>query len=154
MRKVYYNNRIAKAVLLDRYSVVTLFCFVLCKYAKERVQQFVVNHECVHTRQWTELTISSGMLIWCLMLLGASPWWLFLCVWTFYLLYGMEFLVRLTIALFSDNQGDTAWHKAYLAISFEREARRAEQDDSYLENSHYFAWHTYWLSGSSEKNKA
>lgn len=143
MKKVFYNNRIAKSILFDGYSVITLFCFVLCRCVKEQAKQYVINHECVHARQWTEILIASGLLVWIAVLLGASPWWFLLCSVTFYIFYVLEFIIRFAVALFSDNKGETAWRAAYRSISFEQEAQKSEVDNNYLENSHYFAWHKY-----------
>lgn len=143
MKKVFYNNKIAKTILMKGYSIITLFAWVLCKHSKSDVEQWMVNHECVHARQWTELAIASGLLIWITVLLGASPWLFLLCSVTFYVLYALEFIVRFAIALFSDNKGETVWMAAYFNVSFEQEARKAELDNNYLENSHYFAWHKH-----------
>jgi len=140
MKKIFYDNGLAKLILFEGYTVITLFCFVFCRLPEYMVKQFVVNHECVHARQWSEITVASGLLVWVAVLLGLSPWWLLPCTLVFYLLYGLEFLVRFLIAMFSDCHGDTVWHTAYLSISFEQEARMAEHDNNYLENSPYFAW--------------
>lgn len=143
MKKVFYNNLIAKSILFDGYSVITLFCFVLCRCVKEQAKQYVINHECVHARQWTEISIASGAAIWVIVLFGASPLYFLICPLLFYILYGIEFLVRFVKAICSDNGNDKAWRAAYRSISFEQEAQKAEVDNNYLENSHYFAWHKY-----------
>lgn len=143
MKKVFYNNKLAKNVLFHGYSVITVFCFVLCRYGKELVKQHVINHECVHARQWTETTIASGVVLWITTLLGASPLYFIICPLLFYILYGIEFLVRFVKAICSDNGNNEAWRAAYRRISFEQEAQKAEVDNNYLENSHYFAWHKY-----------
>lgn len=50
---------------------------------------------------------------------------------SFYVLYVLEYLIKRW-----NNTADEAYEK----ISFEREARMAETDNSYLENSGYFMW--------------
>lgn len=54
-----------------------------------------------------------------------------LSLFTFYILYVLEYFVK--------RWNNTA-NEAYEKISFEREARLAEHDNSYLENSGYFEW--------------
>lgn len=89
--------------------------------------------------QWIELTVASGLLIWVAMLVfGLSLWWLSLAPVIFYLWYVIEWCIRKLIAgvLADCREG----YDACRLISFEREARLAEKDNNYLENSTYFAW--------------
>lgn len=134
MKKVFYESWIAKHLLFPGYSTITIFAWVFTKWSELSVRQSTINHECVHARQWTELAIASGLLIWVGMLIfGFSAWWLLLSSVVFYLWYVVEWCVRLIVGCFSS-------HDAYRMVSFEREARLAETDSNYLENSKYFAW--------------
>lgn len=136
MKKVYYNNWLAKLILVPGYSTITLAAWVLTKY--HALSQRVINHECTHARQWTELTVASGLLIWIgLLIFGYSAWWWLLSGIVFYVWYVLEYLIRRVIGLFS---GDGKQNTAYRLVSFEQEARLAEEDCNYLENSVYFAW--------------
>lgn len=76
------------------------------------IDKYVVNHERIHTAQQREL--------------------LFI---PFYILYGIEWLVRLV--QYRDS------HKAYMNISFEREAYANGRDLSYLQRRRFFAWRKY-----------
>lgn len=67
------------------------------------------------------------------MFVNISPWWYLLAFVGFYILYVVEWL----ILLFKYGR------KAYKYISFEIEARKAEQDSNYLENGDYFEWVNY-----------
>lgn len=137
MKKIFYNSKIAKTFLFSSYSTITIFAWVLTIYNKLR--QETINHECTHARQWTELTIASGVIIWIGMLVfDYSAWYLTLSPVIFYLWYGLEYLIRRIMGLFAS--GDNKQHTAYREVSFEQEARLAEKDDNYLENSHYYAW--------------
>lgn len=134
MKKVFYESWIAKHLLFSGYSTITLFAWVFTKWTEALARQSTINHECVHARQWTELTIASGLIIWAGMLIfGFSAWWLLLSSIVFYLWYVVEWCIRVIVGCFSS-------HDAYRMVSFEREARLAETDSNYLENSRYFAW--------------
>ena len=92
---------ISKYLIPKGYSGLTLFPFVLLKYNKLKTDYVLINHEKIHLRQQLELLILP-----------------------FYVLYLLEFLVRLC-------QYEN-WHLAYRNISFEREAYRNEIDLDYL----------------------
>lgn len=135
MKKVFYESWIAKHLLFASYTTITLFAWVFTKWSKGEARQSTINHECVHARQWIELAIASGLLIWLGMLLfGYSAWWLLLSALTFYIWYVLEFVVKWFYGSIMGN------YNAYKNISFEREARLSEKDNNYLENSTYFAW--------------
>lgn len=145
MKKVFYNSWLAKTILLAGYSTITLAAWVFTKYSELR--QAVINHECTHARQWVELTIISGILLWAgLLIWDYSAWWLAVSAIVFYIWYGFEWCIRALIASVMEDK--EAGYVAYRLVSFEQEARMAEEDDNYLENSHYLAWlkfygHTY-----------
>lgn len=139
MKKVFYDSWIAKKLFLAGYSTITLFAWVFTMWSEKEAAQSTINHECVHARQWVELAVASGLLLWAGMLMfGYSAWWLLLSALTFYVWYVLEYLIRRLIGLFRSSQyGQKA---AYRLVSFEQEARMAERDNNYLENSNYFAW--------------
>lgn len=135
MKKVFYESWIAKHLLFASYTTITLFAWVFTKWSEKEARQSTINHECVHARQWIELTVASGLLIWLGMLLfGYSAWWLLLSAMTFYIWYVLEFVVKWFYGSIMGN------YNAYKNISFEREARLSEKDNNYLENSTYFGW--------------
>lgn len=132
MKKVFYNNWIAKNFLLNGCSTITIAAWVLTKWHKYEINQSIINHECVHAKQWIECTVASAVVIWILMvILNISCWWMLLSLVSFYMLYVLEYILK--------RWNNTA-EEAYEKISFEREARMAETDNSYLENSGYFMW--------------
>lgn len=135
MKKIRYNSWIARHFLFPSYSTITFAAWVCTKFKiKETMPQYVRNHECVHARQWVEIAFVMGAVIWALTLfINISPWWYLLAFVGFYILYVVEWL----ILLFKYGR------KAYKYISFEIEARKAEQDSNYLENGDYFEWVNY-----------
>ena len=135
MNKIVYNSWIANHLLFPAYSTITLAAWVCTRYkSKGEMPQQVRNHECTHARQWCECMIASGVVIWILMLVfGISPWWLVLSFGMFYILYVLEWLVKLCFY----------GADAYKNISFEREANAGQNDETYLENSGYFEWVKY-----------
>lgn len=132
MKKVFYNNWLAKAILMNGFGTITLAAWVLTINSKNEINQSVINHECVHAKQWIECAVVTAIIVWLLMaVFDISCWWMLLSLIVFYVLYGLEYLIKRW-----NNTADEAYEK----ISFEREARLAERDNSYLENSGYFEW--------------
>lgn len=136
MKKVIYNSKLAHAILWANYTTITLTAFVFTEYKNEtEMPQWVRNHECTHARQWVEMFISSALLIWAIsFFIDFSPWVYLLAVISFYLWYVLEWIIRLFIN----------GKNAYKYISFEQEARAAQYDETYLENSKYFNWLKYY----------
>lgn len=135
MKKIRYNSWIARNLLFKGYKTITLAAWVCTKCkSKEEMPQRVRNHECTHARQWTECMLASGVIIWALVLFaGISAWWFCLAFFMFYILYVLEWLIKLPFY----------GTDAYRYISFEREAYECEYDDNYLENGDYFEWLKY-----------
>lgn len=135
MKKIRYNSWIARNLLFSGYQTITLAAWVCTKCkSKEEMPQWMRNHECTHARQWVECMIASGTIIWALVLFaGISAWWFCVAFLAFYILYVLEYLIKL---IFYGTE-------AYRNISFEREAYACQTDDHYLENGDYFVWAKY-----------
>lgn len=140
MKKIFYDNRIAKILLcMSSCDTITIGPFVCSKLEENEVGQYVRNHECTHSRQWIEMAVLSGIVIWMLSIMfDVSEWYFLISSVAFYLWYGIEWLVR--AVLLRDRI------KAYESVSFEREAYYNQYNPNYLENSNYFAWLKYVLS--------
>lgn len=135
MKKIRYNSRLARMFLYGDYYTITLAAWVCTKYKnKEEMPQWVRNHECTHARQWVECMLASGVIIWALVLIaGISAWWFCLAFGMFYILYVLEWMIKLPVYGLD----------AYENISFEREAYNCQYDSNYLENGDYFEWVKY-----------
>ena len=69
MKKVYCNNLLAKVLLaFSSCHTITIGPFVLSKRPEEKITQKVRNHECTHARQWVEMAVATGTVIWILLL--------------------------------------------------------------------------------------
>lgn len=142
MTKVFYNSIIAKVLLyFSPCDLIMLFGMVFSKAKKEDVPQGVINHECVHIRQWNEVTMLSGIIILALVLsLGISAWWMLLSGVTYYVWYILEWVIKGVNYSIMMDEWTCDMETPYEAISFEREARKAEIDCNYVENRKLFAW--------------
>jgi len=98
----------SKYLVPNGYSGITVFPFVFLKNAALKEDIILVNHEKIHLRQQLDLLILP-----------------------FFLIYGIEFLIRL-IQL-------KKWNLAYRNISFEREAFANEINLDYLKTRRF--WH-------------
>ena len=97
MKKIRYNSWIARTFLWENYGTITLAAWVCTKCkSKEEMPQSTRNHECTHARQWVECMLASGVIIWALVLFaGISAWWFCLAFAMFYILYVLEWLIKL-----------------------------------------------------------
>lgn len=132
MKKIWYNSWLARTFLFPSYSTITLTVFICTKIKdSSSLPQKVKNHESVHVRQWVEVFIISLLITFIFdIFISFSPWWYILSILTFYIWYVLEWGIKSIITR----------KNAYKEISFEREARIAEGDNSYLENSDYLGW--------------
>ena len=142
MKNIFYDSWVARAVLcLSPCHTIMLFGFVFSKLKQEEVTQRIRNHECVHARQWFEVTALSGTVILALVLaFGISAWWMLLAGIVFYIWYVIEWLCRCVCYSVMKDEWTCDMDTHYRSISFEREARFSERDSNYLENGGYFGW--------------
>ena len=142
MKNVFYNSWVAKTVLcLSKCHTIMLFGFVFSKLKEEEVTQRVRNHECVHARQWFEVTALSGSVLLAIVLVfGISPWWMLLSGGIYYVWYVMEWICKSVWYSVMIDEWTCDMETPYQSISFEREARLSERDSNYLENGGYFGW--------------
>ena len=109
------------------------FCGILFVRGNAKIDDVTMNHESVHSRQYVEVGILSLILLMPLVFNGLWWLWLILSVFAFYILYVIEWFVKLFVYKFDKR-------KAYRNVSFEREAYSNEKDLSYLDNRKRFAW--------------
>ena len=142
MKNVFYNSWVAKTILcLSKCHTIMLFGFVFSKLKEEEVTQRVRNHECVHVRQWFEVTALSGSVLLAIVLVfGISPLWMLLSGIVYYVWYVLEWMCKSVWYSVMIDEWTCDMETPYQSISFEREARLSERDSNYLENGGYFGW--------------
>ena len=142
MKNVFYNSWVAKSALcLSECHTIMLFGFVFSKLKEEEVTQRVRNHECVHARQWFEVTALSGSVLLAIVLVfGISPWWMLLSGGIYYVWFVLDWMCKCVWYSVMIDEWTCDMETPYESISFEREARLSERDNNYLENSGYFGW--------------
>jgi hypothetical protein len=133
---------LAKVLLyFSTCHTIMLFGFVFSKLNESEMTQNIINHECVHIRQWGEMTILSGVVLFLLtVIFGLSPWWMLLSGVTYYAWYIVEWMMKGLWYSIMIDEWTCDMDTPYESISFEREAYKASDDSNYLENGNYFEW--------------
>ena len=87
MRRYYYENRLAKVLLMfSTCHTIAIAWFVLSKLKEKDTDQVDRNHETIHAMQWTEVTMAVGTIMFSLvLLLGISAWWLLVSPFAYYI---------------------------------------------------------------------
>ena len=129
---VIYRN---KYIPFQGFRAINLFGILFVR-GNAKIDDVSINHESVHSRQYVEVGILSLILLLPLVFNGLWWLWLILSVFAFYILYVIEWSVKLFVYKFDKR-------KAYRNVSFEREAYNNEKDLSYLDNRKLFAWIKY-----------
>ncbi|WP_294141563.1 hypothetical protein [uncultured Sanguibacteroides sp.] len=132
--KVFYNNWLAKNILVSRCNRIMLlgFCFTKEDYLNTEE----IYHERIHVRQWIECIILGIVVCLLLHVTDYFSWWfLFFVPILYYILYGIEFIMRLIISRDAKI--------AYENISFEKEAYRNENNLLYLNSRRFLAFLKY-----------
>lgn len=97
------------------------------KYKNKPISKITYNHESIHLQQELDFVFGCEKLY----VLGG-------CI--FYILYFLEWLVKLIISIFTLGKV-----KAYRSISFEQEAYDNQNNLNYLKNRKRFNWVKYIL---------
>ena len=143
--KVFYESKLAKWLLWQGYSTITLGCFVFTKKSKDEIKQSTINHEAIHVRQWEELMIASAALLTVIMFFtGFGLWVYLLCPLWFYLQYGIEYANSRVYHFFKGLHGADGNEVAYANSAFEMEAKSNEDVDGYLNVRYPFEFFKYY----------
>ena len=121
--KVIYN----KFIPFPGFFAINLFgvMFVREEYRNRTIEQRTYDHEGTHTEQMLDFVGGCKKL----QILGG-------CI--FYILYFIEWLIKLIISIFTLGKV-----KAYYSISFECEAYDNDRNHDYLKTRKRFAWTKY-----------
>lgn len=129
MAKVIYNNYIP----FQGFKAITIWPLVFARKKFRPLDDVTINHEGIHLIQQLEVIILSLLVLAIIVLsLHLSLLWLLLSLASYYILYCLEYVIRLC----AYGRG----HEAYRNISFEQEAFLNEKDFNYLIERKAFAW--------------
>ena len=122
-----------KFIPFKGYEIINLFGIL---FTRGEIDDYEYNHEAIHTEQILECTVL-GLVIICFIcfILNQSLLWLLISPFTFYILYGLEYLA---IRLFHKKQNDT-----YHDVSFEEEAYINQNNLNYIKYRFPCTWIKY-----------
>jgi len=129
MANIIYNNIIP----FKGSKAITIWPLTFARKSSKPLKDYEENHEDIHLRQQLEVLIAAFVIDFILvMFLDLSLWWLLASLLVYYILYGIEWLIRLII--YRDV------HMAYRNISTEQEAYVHQRDIDYLNHRRVFSW--------------
>lgn len=149
MRKIYYNNLLARLLLWRKdYETAMIFGFICTKRKQAQpLSSKAVNHEAIHVEQYMEVTAVA--LLAALMLSLAFGVGRLASSWALLLYYIILILLRqgfrgcyntVRRKLSATAAADTA----YYASMFEMEAHANEGDNQYIRGRKSFNWIRYF----------
>ena len=128
-------------------TAMTVWPFVFVRSEKEdHYGPVAERHEQIHAHQQLEVLVITVMLLSVLALHGGAPWWsLAVSPFVYFVLYALEWLVRL--AIYRDRD------EAYRNVSFEQEAYLHQDDTDYLTERRSLFWLGYLPLKTYHKKK-
>lgn len=148
MRKIYYNNLLARLLLRRKdYETAMIFGFICTKRKQAQpLSSKAVNHEAIHVEQYMEVTAVA--LLAALMLSLAFGWggWPFVvALLLYYIIYFVEAGISWVYNTVRRKLSATAAaDTAYYASMFEMEAHANEGDNQYIRGRKSFNWIRYF----------
>lgn len=144
MRRIYYDNRLAKMLLAKNFDTSMLFGTICTKHAEtDPLSERVKRHESIHCEQYWEMTMLSFLVALVLQIIFGGGWWFVPVPAMYYVLYFLEaaftWLVRLCTHGWKEAAG-----MAYDNSMFEQEARDGEDVVGYIETRKYLAFLRYF----------
>jgi hypothetical protein len=104
-------------------------------FVKKAVKDYVITHELIHCQQQKEVMAVTALVCCSLGILGVTPLVLLAIPFSFYALYGLEYLIRLSI--YRNHK------EAYRNISTEQEAYLHQFEAGYPMTRRDFAWQRF-----------
>lgn len=156
MKKFYTDSKVAKFILAKAYHTITIGLVVLSK--KKELSMSLKNHESIHIQQRLEISLFAFVGLFLLASFGLLPWWCtILSLLSYYVLYGLEWLIRCVIIFFigvskfTGNKFDPIGGAAYDNLCFEKEANANEENETYIIDRPWFNWIKYIKLGRIDK---
>ena len=116
------------------FSAINLFGVVFVRKGTI-ITDTLKNHERIHSYQIVEVVTHCSLIVLAVILLfDVSWWWALLGVFSYYILYVLNWLVGVVIKLFKRD------YEPYRQILFEKEAYQYENRPNYPVYRKLFAW--------------
>ena len=144
MRRIYYDNRLAKMLLAKNFDTSMLFGTICTKHAEtDLLSERVKRHESIHCEQYWEVTMLSFLVALVLQIIFGRGWWFVPVPVMYYLLYFIEAAFTWSFRLCKNGWNEAA-EMAYDNSMFEQEARDGESVVGYIETRKYLAFLRYF----------
>ena len=144
MRRIYYDNRLAKMLLAKNFDTSMLFGTICTKHAEtDLLSERVKRHESIHCEQYWEVTMLSFLVALVLQIIFGGSWWFVPVPVMYYLLYFIEAAFTWSFRLCKNGWNEAA-EMAYDNSMFEQEARDGESVVGYIETRKYLAFLRYF----------
>lgn len=149
MKKIHYNNRLAKILLaFSLCRTIMFFGFVLSELTADRLDKEVENHEFIHVVQYW-VCVAIGALLAIPLCAFVSWWFLLLPPLLYYLLYVGEAAISFIHHFFAARRQNldalnAAADKAYYNSAMEMEAYENQSNFEYLMTRPWWANFRYW----------
>lgn len=133
---IFYNSKLAKMILWNRFATVMLFGMVFTIYGKWELSETNINHEYIHVAQWIEVTLACATLLSIVQIYFIfNPLWILFSLCAYYIIYAI-FWCTAKLRGCSKRQ-------SYHGIPFEMEAFAKEGEIGYINRRDIFAWVNY-----------
>ena len=142
MRRIFYNNWLAKCLLWSGYYTAMLFGYIITKDS-EPLSYRLKQHESIHAQQYNEVTMLSFIVALVLQIIFGGGWWFVPVPVMYYLLYFIEAAFTWSFRLCKNGWNEAA-EMAYDNSMFEQEARDGESVVGYIETRKYLAFLRYF----------
>lgn len=145
MRKVFYNNIMARLFLWGKGFKTAMFFGFICtkRKAAEPLTVQGINHEAIHAEQYIEVTATAVLVALVLSIVfGWAAWPFIAAITLYYVIYFVEAGISWVYNVCAHQikgTGDAA-NKAYYNSMFEMEAYAHEADTAYIPSRKSFHW--------------
>lgn len=133
---IFYNSKLAKLILWNRFATVMLFGSIFTIYGKGELSETNINHEYIHVAQWIETTLACAALLSIAKIYFLfHPLWIIASLFAYYILYAIFWC--------ADKLRGGSKRQSYHGIPFEREAFAKQDEIGYINRRDIFAWANY-----------
>ena len=100
MRRIYYDNRLAKMLLAKNFDTSMLFGTICTKHAEtDPLSDWVKRHESIHCEQYWEVTVAAFLVAVVLQIVFGGGWWFVAVPFVYYAIYFLEAAITWAIRI-------------------------------------------------------